>query len=58
MFSVQLAAAAVAWSALPADMQAAVLGLAGVEPAHVPGIVGLLIVVARLIDQPSIRSAE
>lgn len=56
MLSVQVAAAAVAWSALPADAQAAVLGALGVEPSRVPGIIGALVIVARLISQPKTGS--
>lgn len=55
MLSVQVAAVAVAWSAMPADAQAAVLGVLGVGPDRIPGILGLLVIVARLIDQPKTR---
>lgn len=55
MLSVQVAAVAVAWSAMPADAQAAVLGVLGVGPERVPGIMGLLVIVARLIDQPKTK---
>ena len=55
MLSVQVAAVAVAWSAMPADAQAAVLGVLGVGPERIPGILGLLVIVARLIDQPKTR---
>lgn len=55
MLSVQVAAVAVAWSAMPADAQAAVLGVLGVGPERIPGILGLLVIAARLIDQPKTR---
>lgn len=55
MLSVQVAAVAVAWSAMPADAQAAVLAVLGVGPERVPGIMGLLVIVARLIDQPKTK---
>ena len=55
MLSVQVAAVAVAWSAMPADAQAAVLGVLGVGPERIPGILGLLVIVAWLIDKPKTR---
>ncbi len=55
MLSVQVAAVAVAWSAMPADVQAAVLAVLGVGPERLPGILGLLVIVARLIDQPKTK---
>lgn len=55
MLSVQVAAVAVAWSAMPADAQAAVLAVLGVGPERIPGILGLLVIAARLIDQPKTR---
>lgn len=53
--SVQIAAAIVAWSVLPADAQAAVVGLLGVPADKIPGAMALLLIVARLIDQPAAR---
>lgn len=58
LLSVQVAAAAVAWSALPPDVQTAVLGTLGVSPERVPGILGLLVIVARLVDQPRARGDQ
>ncbi len=55
MATVQIATAAVAWGALPADTQAAILGLVGVPEQRVPAILGVLLIVARLIDQPRTR---
>lgn len=52
MASMQLAALAVIFGALPADTQAAVLDLAGVPANRVPAILGLLIMAGRLIQQP------
>ena len=40
---------------MPADAQAAVLGVLGVGPERIPGILGLLVIAARLIDQPKTR---
>lgn len=55
MATVQIAAAAVVWGNLPADTQAAVLGLVGVPEERVPAIIGALLLIARLIDQPQVR---
>lgn len=55
MFSVQLATLIVVWTALPAEAQAAVVGLLGVPPDKVPGVLAALLIVARLIDQPRAR---
>ncbi len=55
MLSVQIAGLAVVWGTLPTDMQAAVLGLLGVGPERVPAILGVLLIVARVIDQPKVR---
>lgn len=58
MASVQLAAAIVAWSLLPPDAQAAAVGLLGVPADKVPGVMALLLIVARLIDQPKARDGR
>jgi hypothetical protein len=55
MLSVQAGALAVLWVALPADTQAAVLDLLGIDARHLPGIVGLAVIVGRLIAQPGIE---
>lgn len=55
MASVQVAAAAVAWGALAPDVQASILSAVGVPAERVPAILGLLLLVARLIDQPKTR---
>jgi hypothetical protein len=55
MASVQMAAVIVAWAALPADMQAAIVQAVGVPAERVPGVLALLVIVARLIDQPRTR---
>ena len=51
--SVQIAAVAVIFGALPADQQAALLSLFGVGPERIPAALGLAVIVARLIDQGS-----
>lgn len=53
MASVQLAALAVIFGALPADTQASVLAMVGVPASRVPAIMGLLIILVRLIQQPA-----
>lgn len=55
MLSVQIAAAIAVWAALPADMQTAAVGFFGVSAERVPGVLALLLIVARLIDQPKVR---
>jgi len=55
MLSVQIATVAVVYSALPADQQAAVLALLGIGPERIPGVIGLGVILARLIDQPKTR---
>jgi hypothetical protein len=54
MLSVQIAAAAVLFGALPVDQQAAILALLGVGPERMPALLGLAIIVARLVDQPRV----
>ena len=53
--SVQLAAVIAAWSVLPPDAQAAAVALVGIPPDKVPGILAVLLIIARLIDQPKAR---
>jgi len=55
MLSVQIAALAVTWGALPIDTQQAVLALAGVPAERVPALLGVLVLLARLVDQPATR---
>jgi hypothetical protein len=55
MFSVQLAAALVVWAATPAETQAAVLQVVGIGPDQLAGVLGILIILGRLIDQPATR---
>lgn len=55
MASVQIAAVIAAWAVLPPDAQAAAVALVGVPPDKVPGILAVLLIVARLIDQPKAR---
>ena len=50
--SIQIGAIAVLWVALPADTQAAILDTLHIDRAHLPGILGLAVIVARLIAQP------
>jgi hypothetical protein len=55
MASVQVAAVAVVWGTLPEDMQAALLAVVGVPVERVPAVLGLLLLLGRLIDQPKVR---
>jgi|DEB19_MinimDraft_2_1074335.scaffolds.fasta_scaffold06097_3 hypothetical protein len=56
MLSVQIAALAVLFAALPVDQQTAILALLGLAPERIPGVLGLAIIVARLIDQPAVSN--
>lgn len=55
LMTVQIGVAAVAWVALPADTQAAVLRLVGLSEEQLPAVLGALVIVARLIAQPKAR---
>ena len=55
MASVQISLLAVLFAALPEDQQAAILALLGVSPERIPGVLGLAIIAARLINQPATR---
>ena len=48
------AALAVVWVALPAETQAAVLDLLGIDARHLPGLVGVAVILGRLIAQPKV----
>jgi len=55
MLSVQIGALAVLWVALPADTQASVLSLLGIDPKNLPGLIGLAVILGRLVAQPAVR---
>lgn len=55
MLSVQVGALSVAWGALPADTQGALLDMLGVPAGRVPAILGALVILGRVIDQPKVR---
>ena len=55
LLSVQIAGAAVLFAALPADTQASILDLVGLDPRHLPGVLGLAVIAGRLIAQPGAR---
>lgn len=57
MASVQIAALAVLFAALPVDQQHAILALLGISPERIPGLVGLAVIVARLLNQPAVAAA-
>lgn len=42
---------ALAWGSLPPETQSAMLSAVGVPENRVPAILGLLVIVARLVDQ-------
>lgn len=51
LFSVQLAALAVGFGSLSAEMQGAILGLVGVPQERVPAVLGALFIVLRMVKQ-------
>lgn len=53
--SVHVALVLVAWGALPVDMQAALVEVLGIPAERVPAVLGVLMLLARLIDQPKAR---
>lgn len=55
MLSVQVAAVAVVWGTLPVEAQAAILEAVGVPGHRMTAVLGLLVIVARLVDQPRLR---
>lgn len=55
MLTVQIGVLAVVWVALPAETQAAVLRLLGIDAQHLPGLVGVAVILGRLIAQPAVR---
>lgn len=57
MFSVQAAALAVVFGALPVEQQAALLGLIGLGPERLPALMGLAVILGRLVDQPKVQQA-
>ena len=52
MASVQVAACAVGFGALPAELQTALLEAIGLPAASAPAVVGALLIAARLVEQP------
>lgn len=55
LFSVQVAALAVAWVALPTDTQGAILRLLGIDASKLTAVLGVLVLAARLIAQPAVK---
>ena len=55
MLSVQCASILVVWAATPAETQAAVLSTLGARPDQMTGILAMLIIVGRLVEQPKTR---
>ena len=58
LWSVQLGALLVAWGSLPVDLQAAIVSLVGVPAERVPAVLGLLVIVARLVQQPALQQPQ
>lgn len=56
MLSVQIAAGAVVFGMLPPDQQAAILAWLGVAPERIPAVIGGLVLVARLLNQPKVSA--
>ena len=56
MASIWVATAAIYLGALPEQTQAEILGLIGLEPSRIPAVIGVLVIVARLVKQPSLES--
>lgn len=52
MLSIQVAAVAVIFGALPVDQQTSILELLGVGPERIPAFLGMAVIAARLIAQP------
>jgi len=55
MLTVQIGASAIAWVALPAEAQTTLLRLAGLSEDQLPGVLGALVILARMIAQPKLR---
>ena len=55
MFTMQIAALALTFGLMSADLQSAVLDAIGVPPSRVPAIIGGLFIVGRLIRQPAVQ---
>jgi len=55
MATVQLAAVFTGWGLLPPATQEAVLAAIGVPANRVPAVLGLLIILARVVDQPGTK---
>ncbi len=51
LLSVQLAALAVGFGSLPAEMQGAILSLLNVPQERVPAVLGALFIVLRMVKQ-------
>ncbi len=58
MLSVQVAAGAVAWGTLPVETQEAILSAVGIGPERIPAVLGALVLLARLIDQPKTKGPQ
>lgn len=55
MATVQIAAGAVAFGSLPPEVQSAMLGAIGLPASAAPAVLGVLLIIARVVDQPKTR---
>jgi hypothetical protein len=55
MATMQVAAGAVAFGSLPPEVQASMLGALGLPASAAPAVLGLLLMIARVVDQPKTR---
>ena len=58
MLSVRVAAFAVAFGALDPISQAGILSMLHIPAGRVTAVMGLMVIVARLIDQPKMREGR
>lgn len=54
MLSVQIAALAIIFGALPVDQQSAILAWLGLAPERIPAVMGVAVILARVIGQPAL----
>lgn len=55
MATVQIAAGAVAFGSLPPEVQTAMLGALGLPLGAAPAVLGVMLIIARVVDQPKTR---
>jgi hypothetical protein len=55
--SVQISALLVVWASIPADQQAAILALVGLDQSKLVGLMGVAIIIGRLVAQQQKQAA-